>query len=173
MNLQSVKLLCRINGQGKGIHKFQIDFVFIQLSPFVPALLHQVTNPLSALKRLLQFPGLHGFKVIFGQLLLNIAQSKCNILINRHIGPKSIVLEQKTYLSFISRHINSCCTVKYNSITNGYLPFCRRFQTCNHSQNCSLSTAGGAQKGDKGIIVNMKIQVIHRIKFSPPLCNVF
>ena len=65
------------------------------------------------------------------------------------------------------------CTVKYDPVTNGYLSFCRRFQTCNHSQDCGLSAAGGAQKGDKGIVINMKIQVIHCIKLSPPFCYIF
>src|SRR5699024_8766814 len=46
-------------------------------------------------------------------------------------------------------------------------------QSGDHPQGSGLAAAGGTQQGDKGVVLDDHAQVVHRVKFAPPLGHVF
>ena len=73
--------------------------------------------------------------------LLDVAQSKGNILVHRHIRPKGIVLEQKSNAPFIGGDIDSLIAVKHRHPVDGDPSGSRCLKAGNHTQRCRLAAA--------------------------------
>ena len=89
-------------------------------------------------------------------------QTKCNIIIHRHIPEKSIILEHKSNASLAGRHI-----IDHSSVDDD-LSAVRLLQTGDHTENRSFSASAGPQKTDQLPLFDTKAYVIRCLVI--PIC---
>ena len=70
-----------------------------------------------------------------------VFQAKGNVFIHRHMGPQSVVLEQKAHTTLFRRHINALFRGENHFIINGNLTTGRSLKACNHAQGSGLAAA--------------------------------
>lgn len=90
-----------------------------------------------------------------------------------HVGPEGIVLKQKAHFSLAGWNVNPQGAVKNNLVADGNAAAGWSLQSGDHPQGSGLAAAGGTQQGDKGVVLDDHAQVVHRVKFSPPLGHMF
>ena len=76
-------------------------------------------------------------------------------------------------MAAVGRHVDSLCAVKDNFITDSDAAGCGRFKTGDHAEGRRLAAARRTKQRDKGIILDLKAQVLDRIEIAPALCDMF
>ena len=159
-------------GDGKGVDQLDARLFLVQPALLVPALLQDLHHICRAAQQLRQAGGVSGLKVHLGLGLLQVAQSEGDVLIHRHIGPEGVVLKQEAHLPLVGRHIDPRLAVKHHGVPDGDPAAGGGLQPGDHPQGGGLSAAGGAQKGDKGVVRNDHAQVVHGVELAPALGHV-
>ncbi|MPM01949.1 hypothetical protein SDC9_48189 [bioreactor metagenome] len=68
-----------------------------------------------------------------------ILQSECDVLVNGHVRPQRIVLEQKSHVAFVRWDIDAVLTGKHHLVVDGDDPFGGRLKTGDHPEGGGLA----------------------------------
>ena len=99
-----------------------------------------------------------GFHYLFVNLIIghmNGAQRECHVLINTHMGIKSIVLENHCNVSILRLKIVNDFVINAKFACGNFL------QARNHAQRSGFSASGRTDKYDKFLIVNIHTEVVY------------
>ena len=99
-----------------------------------------------------------GFHYLFVNLIvghMNGAQRECHILVNTHMGIKSIVLEHHCDVSILGLKIVN------DLIINTEFSCSNFFKSCDHTQRGGLAATGRTDKYDKFLVVNVHAEVVY------------
>ena len=165
----AVQLFGGVHGDSKGVNQLDIGLFLVQLAVLIPAVLQNLDHLAGIFQNLRQAGGVFGFKVGFGQGLLNVGQAEGDILVHRHVGPKGVVLEQEAHLPLVCGDVDAHLTVKHYLVADGDAAAGRGLQPGDHPQGGGLAAAGGAQQGDEGVVSDDQVQVVYGVKFVPTL----
>ena len=160
-------------GQGEGIDELQNGLLLLQLSVLVPALLQDGGHVGGIFQDLGQSGGVPGIEVVFRHGLLDVGQAEGDVLVDRHVGPQGIVLEEEAHLPLVGRDVDAHVAVEYHLVANGDPAAGGGLQSGDHPQGGGLAAAGGAQQGHKGVVGNGQVQVFYGVEFAPALGNMF
>ena len=165
--------LCCILADSKCIYKLENSSLFIDLVVFVTTFFDDFPDFIGSLEDSYQITICLCFKINLWHLFFYICEPERYILINSHIRPKSIVLEQESNFSFICRNVYAHAAVKDDLISDSYLSACRSLKTSNHSKCSGLTTTRWSKKSNKCIISDCHGKIIYCIELSPTLINMF
>ncbi|CDB88157.1 putative uncharacterized protein [Firmicutes bacterium CAG:170] len=168
-----VELLCRILRQREGIDQLENGLFLLQISVLVAALVEHGDDLGGRFQNFCQPCSVFRFKVDLCHRLLDIGQSEGNILIDGHVGPQSVVLEQEADLALVGRDIDAKLTVKYDLVADGDAAAGRGLEARDHAERCSLAAARRAEQRHEGVVRDRQIQVLDRIEFCPALGDMF
>ena len=106
-------------------------------------------------------------------LPFEVLESESDVLVDRHVRPQGIVLEQKSDVSLGRRDVDSRLRVE-----DDLVPYCDpslggSLETRDHSQRGGLTAAGRAEQCDEVMLVDVKIQIIDGDEFLKTFGNVF
>ena len=90
-------------------------------------------------------------------------------MIYRHVGPKGVVLEEKADFPFVGGDVDAHFAVEYHLVADGNASAGGGLQSSDHTQGGGFAAAGGAKKGDEGVVRDDKVQVVHGVEFVPTL----
>ena len=167
------ELLGGVEGDGKGVNELQLGLLLVQLAVFVPALLQHLHHLARLLEDLRQAGGVLGLKVNLGQGLLDVLQTEGDVLIDGHIGPQGVVLEEEAHLALVGGDVDAQLAVEDHLVPDGDASGGGGLQAGDHAQGGGFAAAGGAQQGDKGVVLDDQVQVVHGVEFAPALGHMF
>ena len=94
-------------------------------------------------------------------------------MVDRHVGPERIVLEQEADLALVGRDVDAEVAVKDDLVADRDAARRWGLQTRDHAERRGLAAAGGAEQRDERVIFNGKVQVFHSVELGPALGDVF
>ena len=154
------------------IDQAEIRLIQIQLFLLIDALVDGADDVLRFLQNLNHACRRARVKVDFVHLLLDVGQAEGDILVDGHVRPERVVLEQETDLALVGGNVDALLRVKDRHTVDGDAAACRRFKARDHAQGGRLAAAGRAKQRDKRIIFNDHAEVIHRVKLAPALGDI-
>ena len=116
--------------------------------------------------------GVFRFKVITRQRLLDVRETEGDVLVNGHVGPERIVLEQETDAALVRRDVDAERAVENDGVADGDAPARRGLETRDHAQRGRFAAAGGTQQRDEGVVGDGEAQVLDGVEFAPRLAPV-
>ena len=167
------ELLCGVLREGEGVDELEDRLLFFQLSVLVAALVEHRDNVRGRLEDFGKTRGVLCVKVDFRKGFFDVGKTEGDVLIDRHVGPERIVLEQEADLALVGRDVDAEITVEDNFVADGDASGGRGFQTRDHTECRRLAAAGRTEQRDKGIVFNGQIQVLHSVELCPALGDVF
>ena len=108
-----------------------------------------------------------------GDSLFDVGEAEGDVLVDRHVGPERIVLEQEADLALVGRDVDTEVAVEDDLVADRDAARRRGLQTRDHAERRGLAAAGGAEQRDERVILNGKIQVFHSVELGPALGDVF
>ena len=167
------ELLGGEHGDGEGVDELDAGLVLVQLAVFVPALLQDLHHLFGPAEDLGQAGGVLGLKVHFGHGLLDVAQAEGDVVVDRHIGPQGVVLEEEAHLPLVGGDVDPLLAVEDHGVADGDAAAGGGLQAGDHPQGGGLAAAGGAQQGDEGVVLDDHAQVVYGVEFAPALGHMF
>ena len=149
------------------LHLFGTELLFL-----IYAVLYRANDILGLFQNLNHAGSCAGFKADAVHFFLDIRQAEGNVLINGHIRPKRVVLEQETDFTLVRRDVDAALRVKHRHTVNGNPAAGRRFKTGNHAQSRRFSASGRTQQRNESVILNDHAEVIDRVKLTPALGDI-
>ena len=161
-----------VEGDLIAVDELDVGLVHVQPALFVHTLPDGPNHVVRPLQDADEGGGPAGLQVELRQLLLDVAQTEGDVLVDRHVGPQGVVLEQEAHLPLIGRDVDASVGVEHHLVANGDAAAGGGLQPGDHAQRGGLAAARGAQQRDEGVVVDDQIQVVHGVEFVPALGHV-
>ena len=165
------QLLRGVLGDGEGVDQLDDGLFLVQLALLVHTFGKNLGHFSGIFQNLCQTGIVFCLKIDLRQLFFDVGKAEGNVFIHGHIGPQGIVLEQEAHLALVGGHVDAQTAVKNHLVADGDAPAGGCFQTRDHAQGRGLAAAGGTQQGDKRVVADGQIQILHRIEFAPALVD--
>ena len=167
------ELLRRVLRERKGVDELEDGLLFFQLAVLVAALVQNRGHIGRGLEDLSQTRGIFGLEVDLRELLFDVGEAEGDVLVDRHVGPERIVLEQEADLALVGRDVDAEVAVEDDLVADRDAARRRGLQTRDHAERRGLAAAGRTEQRDERVIFNGKIQVFHSVELGPALGDVF
>ena len=105
----------------------------------------------------------------FALYLIKGYVSEGDVVVDGHIRPQGIVLEQEADLALVGRNVDAHGAVENHLVPDRDTAAGGRFQTGNHAQRGRLAAAGRAEQRHEGVVPDDEVQVLHGVEFAPAL----
>ena len=159
--------------EGEGVDQLQDGLFLVELSGAVAAVLNDLGGLRGRCEDLRQPRGVLRLEVDAVHRLFDIGKAEGDVVINGHIRPQGVILEEEADLALVCRDIDARFAVEHDLVADGDAAGGGRFQTRDHTQGGGLAAAGGAEQGDKSVVLDDEVQILHGVEFAPTLGNMF
>ena len=164
--------LGRENGDLEAVDELHVGLVHVQLALFVDALLDDAHRLVGPFQHLDELRGLFGLEVYAGQLVLDVGEAEGDVLVDGHVRPEGVVLEEEAHLALVGGDVYALLAVEHHAVADGDASAGGGLETGYHAQRSGLAAAGGPEQRDKGVVVDDEVQIVDGVEFVPALCDV-
>ena len=101
----------------------------------------------------------------FGLGPFEVLESEGDVLVNGHVRPQCVVLEQESDVSLCGREVDLLLRVEYDRVSDGDAALGRCLEAGDHSQRGGLSASGRTEQNDEFAVFDDHVQVFDRCEF--------
>ena len=106
-------------------------------------------------------------------LLVHVLESEEDVLVDRHVRPEGVVLEEEADVSLVGRDVDSLIGIEDDLVSDRDSSGSRGLKARDHTERRGLSASGRTQKGDESLIFDLHVEVVGSIEVVPSLRNIF
>ena len=157
------ELLRRVLRERKGVDELEDGLLFFQLAVLVAALVQNRGHIGRGLEDLSQTCGVFGLEVDLRELLFDVGEAEGDVLVDRHVGPERIVLEQEADLALVGRDVDAEVAVEDDLVADRDAARRRGLQTRDHAERRCLAAARRAENAQKSALFQAEGEVMHGV----------
>ena len=173
LNVVGKELFRRVLGDGILVDQLDDSLLLVKLALFVAAFLHHALHVRRVFQDLRQTGVVLRLEIDLRHGFLDVGQAEGDVLVDGHIRPERVVLEQEAHLALVGRDVDAERAVVHDAVADGDAAAGRRLEAGDHAKGRGFAAAGGAQQRDEGVVVDGQVQIIDRIKVFPPFGDMF
>ena len=161
------------HGDDEAVDQLDQRALFIDLSILVAAVLHDLFYVRGLFQASRQVRGGLCVEVHLRHDLFHVVKTEGDVLLHRHVGPQSIVLEKEAHFSLVGGNVDARVRVEDHAVADGDLSGGGCFKACDHAEDGGLAAAGGTKKRNKGIVRDVHGDIVGSVEFTPAFYDMF
>ena len=91
---------------------------------------------------------------------LSTVQAEADVLVDGHVGPQRVVLEQEADLALVGGNVDARGAVEHDTVPDRDAAFGGGLETRDHAERRRLAAAGRTEQRNELLVIDIQIQIL-------------